>query len=585
MAMQQNKGIQKKYTIGSDEDKNANDIYQTLSKMKIRRIGQFFNSVKRCGVDVSDIMLLLLLMPFHHLKSVPMLVRSGLGSNYGATCGNNVFYDLKNNPKVNWRSLLYLIALRFKHLAESVDPEIMGNVRAFIFDDSTLPKSGIKTEFVSRVHDHVSGDFIFGYKIMVMGYWDGLSFYPLDFTLHREKGGRVDKVKQRLATANKRLAAQRRVKNGHAKLIGEAKQTLKSIKKQNKNKLAKTAAKLISTATNKLKRAKQKLKVSESKYVELENKAIEIRGELKEIKKSHPYYGLTKKQMGMQFKKHRDDKTPGAQRAAEVDSKKTTSAMAMLKNAVKRGFVADYVLTDSWFYNHELVALISKLSKKARLNLISMARMGTTRYRLASNGKYYNAIELLAKFEREATNARSHKAKYLKVPVVYGDVRINLFFIKMGRFSGWKLLVTTDLTIGFQKLMDVYQVRWAIELFFRESKQYLNLGKSRSTCFDAQIADATISLSQYIILSFHRRISDYSSFDGIFASAIEDALQTSIASELQKMFWTILEIYSDFTGVDIIEVTRSIFRDEQVCNKIKLQNPVFFENLKKCEAA
>ncbi len=125
----------------------------------------------------------------------------------------------------------------------------------------------------------------------------------------------------------------------------------------------------------------------------------------------------------------------------------------------------------------------------------------------------------------------------------------------------------------------------AFHKFFRESKQYLNLGKSRSTCFDAQIADATISLSQYIILSFHRRILDYSSFDGIFASAIEDALQNSIACELQKMFWVILEIYSDFTGVDIIEVTRSIFRDEQACNKIRLHNPVFFKNLKENQAA
>ncbi len=583
--MQQDKDIQKTYTIGRDENKNANDIFQTLSKMKIMRIGQFFNSVKRCGVNVSDIILLLMLMPFHHLKSVPTLVKSGLSSNYGVECGNNVFYDLKNNPKINWRSLLYLIALRFKHLAQSINPEIIGNVRAFIFDDSTLPKSGIKTEFVSRVHDHVSGDFIFGYKIMVMGYWDGLSFYPLDFTLHREKGGQIDKVKQRLSTANKRLAAQRQVKNDHAKLASQAKQTLRSIKKQNKNKSTKTAAKLISTATNKLKRADQKLKISESKYVELENKAIEIREELKEVKKSHPYYGLTKKQKDEQFKKYRDDKTPGAQRAAEVDSKKTTSAMAMLKNAVKRGFVADYVLTDSWFYNYELIALISKLNKKAKLSLISMARMGTTKYKLNSTGKYYNANELLIKFERKAINARSHKARYIKIPVVYGDIRINLFFIKMGKFSGWKLLATTDLTINFQKLMDVYQIRWSIELFFRESKQYLNLGKSKSTCFDAQIADATISISQYVILSFHRRILEYSSFDGIFASAIEDAMQNSIASELQKMFWIILEIYSNFTGVDIIEVTRSIFRDEQVCNKIKLHNPIFFENLKKCEAA
>ena len=185
--MQQNKDIKNIYTIGNSDEKNANDIFRTLSIMKIMRIGQFFNSVKRCGVDVSDVILLLLLMPFHHFKSIPVLVKSGLGANHGIECSNSVFYDLKNNSKVNWRSLLYLVALRFKKLAEGINSEVVNNVRAFIFDDSPLPKSGIKTEFVSRVHDHVSGNFIFGYKILVMGYWDGLSFYPLDFSLHREK--------------------------------------------------------------------------------------------------------------------------------------------------------------------------------------------------------------------------------------------------------------------------------------------------------------------------------------------------------------------------------------------------------------
>ena len=214
-----------------------------------------------------------------------------------------------------------------------------------------------------------------------------------------------------------------------------------------------------------------------------------------------------------------------------------------------------------------------------------MVKMGSAKYKLIANDKFYNVIEILTKFERKAVNARSHKAKYIKVPVTYGDIRVNLFFVKIGKSSSWKILATTDLTINFQKLMDVYQIRWSIELFFRESKQYLNLGKSKSTRFDAQIADTTISLTQYTILSFHRRISDYSSFDGIFASALEDALQYSIASEMQKMFLIIIETFSDFAGIDVIEMTRSIFRDEQVSNKIKYLNLVFYKNLEKHEAA
>lgn len=121
--------------------------------------------------------------------------------------------------------------------------------------------------------------------------------------------------------------------NKPAKLLREIQQTLKFIRKENKNKQTKTAKKQIDTAKNKVKRAKQKLKIAGPKYVGLENEAIEIRTELKETKKMHPHYGLTKKQTSGQFKKYRDIETPGTQRAAEVNIKKTTS---MMVNAQER---------------------------------------------------------------------------------------------------------------------------------------------------------------------------------------------------------------------------------------------------------
>ena len=382
MVMQQNKDKNKISTVSDDEERNVNTIFHNLSTMKIARIGKFFDSIKRCGVDVSDILMLLLLMPFYHLRSVPLLVKSGLAQAQGIECGNSVFYDLKNNPKVNWRSLLYLVVLRFRNLAGKLNPNLTDNIRAFIFDDSPLPKTSHKTELVSRVHDHVSGSYILGYKILVMGYWDGLSFYPLDFSIHREKGGQIDSGKQILETANKRLKSQRRVLKESVQRCCEAQQILQAVKKENKGKQTKAAIKQIEQATNKVKRTNQKNKEAKSKYAEMENKSIELRQELKETQKRHPEYGLTKKQMAEQFKKCRDAQTPGAERAEEADTKKTTNMMNMLKRAIKRGFQADYVLTDSWFCNLELIKLITRLHEKCNINLLTMARMGTTRFKL-----------------------------------------------------------------------------------------------------------------------------------------------------------------------------------------------------------
>ncbi len=133
--------------------------------------------------------------------------------------------------------------------------------------------------------------------------------------------------------------------------------------------------------------------------------------------------------------------------------------------------------------------------------------------------------------------------------------------------------------------MDLKKLCKALHNAFRESKQYLNLGKNKSTCFDAQIADATISLVQYTILSFHQRITDYGSFDGVFASALKDAMQNSIASELQKLFWVVLEMFCNFSGVDIIDFTCSIFRDENAYIKLQQFSPDLLYNLQKQQAA
>ncbi len=71
----------------------------------------------------------------------------------------------------------------------------------------------------------------------------------------------------------------------------------------------------------------------------------------------------------------------------------------------------------------------------------------------------------------------------------------------------------------------------------------------------------------------------------VFASALEDAMKNRIPSELQKMFWIILEIFCNYAGVNIIEFTGSIFRDENAYIKLQQFNPALFDNLQKPRAA
>jgi IS4 transposase len=91
-------------------------------------------------------------------------------------------------------------------------------------------------------------------------------------------------------------------------------------------------------------------------------------------------------------------------------------------------------------------------------------------------------------------NSRRFKSKYIKVDALYKGTPVRLFYVRYKGAGTWKLLLTTDLSLSFTKAMELYQIRWTIEVLFKECKQYLRLGQGQNTDFDGQIADITITL-------------------------------------------------------------------------------------------
>ena len=80
------------------------------------------------------------------------------------------------------------VVCRFEAILRKEHSETGKPVRCFIIDDTTLEKSGIAMENISRVYDHVSGRCLLGFKLLLLAVSDGISTLPVDFSLHREKG-------------------------------------------------------------------------------------------------------------------------------------------------------------------------------------------------------------------------------------------------------------------------------------------------------------------------------------------------------------------------------------------------------------
>jgi len=551
------KNIEQIEIVASNSLKTSDSLSSVIDKFALKRSFSLFNSVKRCGILVSNALLILILLPFWSKENIYSLFKSGLVHDE-VEGKKDVYYDLKNNEKINWRTLLYMIAKRFNYLVSN-DKQLITTIKAMVFDDTTTSKTGVGIENVSRVFDHVTGHYILGFKLLVCGFWDGNSFIPIDFSIHRERGTKVEKAEKRIIKISeivKKLVLNiSTLKNNKKQAQNNLKQNIKTFSKQP----TKTNTNQLKGKEKALKRSIKQLSEAEKKIKSKKNELEKLKNELSEMKLKSGIYGLSKKELENQYKKQRIRNSPGYIRAKECDIKKTDSMIAMLKRAVKKGFIPDYILTDTWFFCYKILKTIKDIGRG--INLISMAKIGTTKYILLENKKEYYPFELIARFGRKAKYNRKLKAHYIKVNALYQDIRVNMYFVRIGRTKRWRLLVTTNLALSFEKTIEIYKIRWSIEIFFKECKQYLQMGECSSRNMDAQIADATLSMIRYILLSYYKRIHYNQTIGDLFKGLIETVLEENIIGRLQNLFVALIELFVESVGIDIITFYEDLIRN------------------------
>jgi hypothetical protein len=158
----------------------------------------------------------------------------------------------------------------------------------------------------------------------------------------------------------------------------------------------------------------------------------------------------------------------------------------------------------------------------------------------------------------------------LGLNVRYKDIPMQLFFSKYSRKKDWVLLVTTDMSINYIKAVEIYQIRWSIEVFFKESKQFLQLGKSQSNDFDAQIADTTISIIVYLLLNLHKRFSDYETLGEIFREENQQLRELTLWEKLWGLFLEIIELLAELFDTDIEDLLQKVIADDRGEEKLIL---------------
>jgi hypothetical protein len=291
--------------------------------------------------------------------------------------------------------------------------------------------------------------------------------------------------------------------------------------------------------------------------------------------KKYPF-GLLKRQLKKRFSKQRDKESSGYKRSRELFIDKISNAIALIKRAVKHGFVPDYVLTDSWFSSEKMINTIRKL-KEGIIHFLGMVKMDKRLYEYQC--QKLNAKELKKRLKSKMKRAKRLNIYYIEIIVNYSDIgAVKLFFTRFSKRSKWRLLMTTNLDLSFKQAIEIYNIRWSIEVLFKECKQLLNLGKSQSNDFDAQIADATISLIVYIMLSFHKRIHCYTSLGALFAQYRDEFIEATVAEKLWQLFLTIQLTIAEIFGIDYTKMMRVVFQIPEARKTLKSLSEIFFED-------
>jgi hypothetical protein len=157
----------------------------------------------------------------------------------------------------------------------------------------------------------------------------------------------------------------------------------------------------------------------------------------------------------------------GYKRRLEALTRKPDAVVNLLQRALSAGFIADFVLMDSWFTQAPLLRQLNAMG----LPVIGMIKEMKQRYRL--NGKLMTLKELYATLPKNKSNEILGSI----IAETSCGLPVKLVFVQnRNKRRDWLAILSTDLTVSADEVVRVYGMRWSIETFFKFTKSYLKLG-------------------------------------------------------------------------------------------------------------
>ena len=243
------------------------------------------------------------------------------------------------------------------------------------------------------------------------------------------------------------------------------------------------------------------------------------------------------------------------------DQTKPEMAKAMIRRALRAGIKADYLLADAWFGTKPMIqtaedALLTpilRMKKNTMKYRLTEFRQGQTSHReMDVKGLYQACIRGHwdnipgQPYQAKACDVALNLAASPQEPERWITVR--LLFVR-GTVTGektqpgkhdWAVFLTTDRHLEPQRILELYALRWAIEVYFKEAKQHLGFLKEQSNHYAAYVASIHLSAIRFCLLSIAQFTHQARGIAEIRKKLSDNAQHISFAAPLWSVFRAVI---------------------------------------------
>jgi len=233
---------------------------------------------------------------------------------------------------------------------------------------------------------------------------------------------------------------------------------------------------------------------------------------------------------------------------------------AMVKRALNAGIMADYLLADAWFGTKTML----RLTQETALVPVLRMKKNNMKYRLSEfvGGKTVSLeLDIQALYKRcvrkawQPIQGQKYQARIVDVELNLAEskdleqwVKVRLLFVRgnagntqttAGKHD-WAVFLTTDTNLSSVEILELYSLRWAIEVYFKEGKQHLGFLKEQSNHYAAYIASIHLTAIRFCLLVIAKQTQGFGTIAQARQTLCSNSMDISFAGKLWQVFRAVI---------------------------------------------